>query len=149
MSSFIGRACALFIALCMVASSNAQDINPPSQGNVYVKVSQNRELTGTPIELTELKVTTSFGEVTIPMAKIDGIKMHATDDDAAVIAFKNGDLVTGKIGIDKVSIKTEWGKAHIKIDQIDQLVVNQAAAFYEDNTGGKKTWRFNNGIRRQ
>ena len=134
---------AMLIATSLVNFAAAQDVTGPSGSEVFVKVTQNREISGTPVDLTELKVTTSFGEVAIPLAKIDGIKMHADGNDSSVIAFKNGDLVTGKVELDTVKLKTDWGTAHINTAQIEQITSEQAARFYSDASGtGAKSWRF-------
>ena len=90
-----------------------------------------------------LKVTTSFGEVAIPMAKIDGIKMHADGNDSSVIAFKNGDLVTGKVELETIKLKTDWGTAHVNTSQIEQITSERSARFFSDSSGaGAKSWRF-------
>jgi len=74
---------AMLIAASLTGFTAAQEVTGPSGAEVFVKVTQNREISGTPIDLTELKVTTSFGTVDIPMAKIDGIKMHADGNDSS------------------------------------------------------------------
>lgn len=135
-------ALALCMTALMAATTVAQDVAGPAGSNVFVKVTQNREISGALIDLTEIKVTTSFGEVAIPMSKVDGIKMHADANDSAVIAFKNGDLVTGKIAIDVVKLKTDWGTAHVNASQIETLTIDRNARFYSDNAGGAKSWRF-------
>lgn len=146
MTSILGQSCfALMFAVLLTSTVDAQDVTVPDGNKVFVKVAENRELSGTPIDLDEFKLTTGFGEVTIPMNKVDGIKLHATADDSAIIAFKNGDLVTGKIMLETFSIKTSWGKAHIKASQIESITNNKAARFLPDNTGGKKGWKFSNG----
>ena len=133
----------MLIATSLVNLASAQEMDGPSGSEVYVKVTQNREISGTPIDLTELKVTTSFGEVAIPMAKIDGIKMHADGNDASVIAFKNGDLVTGKVELETIKLKTDWGTAHVNTSQIEQITSDQSARFFSDASGsGAKAWRF-------
>jgi len=134
---------ALLIATALTTFVSAQDVTGPSGAEVYVKVTQNREISGTPIDLAEIKVTTSFGEVAIPLAKIEGIKMHADGNDSSVIAFKNGDLVTGKIVLETVKLKTDWGTAHINTSQIEQITSDKNAAFYSDSSAsGAKAWKF-------
>lgn len=131
------------VAIAMACPAlSAQEVTGPDGSSVYVRVTMNRELSGTPIELTEVKVTTSFGEVAIPLAKIDGIKMHADADDSSVIAFKNGDLVTGKVELDVIKLKTDWGVAHVNTAQIEQISSSKNARFYPDTSGGSKGWRF-------
>ncbi len=133
---------ALLLTTSFAAFSVAQEVTGPEGAKVYVRVSQNREIAGTPVELTEIKVTTSFGEVAIPLAKIDGIKMHADAADSSVIAFKNGDLVTGKITLDVIKLKTDWGVAHVNTSQIESVAYDRNARFYSDASGDAKGWRF-------
>lgn len=129
-------------AFMLSGVTTAQELAGPNNSAVYVQVVKNRELSGQIVELTELKVKTSFGEVPIPIDKIDGIKMHADANDNAVIAFKNGDLVTGKIMLDKLQLKTEWGTAHILTEKIETVTTSKSAKFFSDTTGGRQSWRF-------
>ena len=135
-----------FIALLAVpmalSTVNAQELAAPSGNQVFVSVARNSELTGSILELETIKVETAFGAVSIPMAKIDGIKMHADAKDNAVIAFKNGDLVTGKVVLDVVKLKTEWGTAHINTAKVETITNSRNAKFYSDNSTGKAVWRF-------
>ena len=142
MTSMLGRiSLALLLATMVVPSFLvAQEVAGPDGAKVYIRVTQNRELSGTPLDLTEIKVTTSFGEVAIPLAKIDGIKMHADANDSSVIAFKNGDLVTGKVTLEVIKLKTDWGTAHVNTAQIEQVTADRNARFYSDTSGGG--WRF-------
>lgn len=136
---------ALFLPLAVPSLAWAQDemAEPSAPGTVlYVNLSQDRELTGTLVEMQDMKVTTSFGEVAIPFEKIDGIKLHADANDASVIAFKNGDLITGKVVLDQVRLKTDWGAAHVNTTQIDSMTTTANAKFFSETTNGKRKWRF-------
>ena len=129
--------------LSSVASAQDEIATPSDRGIVlYVNLSQDRELTGTVVEMSDMKVTTSFGEVSIPFEKIDGIKLHADASDSSVIAFKNGDLITGKVVLDQVKLKTDWGAAHVNTTQIDSMTTLENAKFFSDNQNGKRKWRF-------
>ena len=131
------------LAIPMIVSSvAAQELGPPAGDKVFVAVSRNSELSGSILELDELKVETAFGTVSIPLSKIDGIKMHADAKDNAVIAFKNGDLVTGKVVLEVVKLKTEWGTAHIKTEKVETITNSRNAKFFSDNSTGKAVWRF-------
>ncbi|MEM7783184.1 MAG: hypothetical protein AAF939_19245 [Planctomycetota bacterium] len=120
-----------------------QEILGPEGSKLYVRVTQNRELEGIPIDLAEIKVSTSFGMIAVPLIKIDGIKMHADANDSSVIAFKNGDVVTGKVQLEKIKLKTEWGVAHINTEQVEQLTASKGARFFSDSAGGVQGWKFN------
>ena len=132
---------ALLLTASMASISAAQEVAGPEGSTLYVKVAQT-ELSGTPVDLAEIKVTTSFGEVSIPLAKIDGIKMHVDAEDSAVIAFKNGDMVTGKVVLETINLKTSWGTARINTSQIETVMASRNARFYPDSSGGTKGWRF-------
>ena len=110
---------------------------------MFVNMSKGKVLQGEILDLDKIKVNTSFGDVEIPMEKVAGIRLHADKDDNAVIAFANGDIVTGKVELDELQVKTDWGKAFIKSKFIESIMTNRNANFYNDNsTGG---WRFSNG----
>lgn len=135
----------LFAALAIpmaFASLQAQDLSGPASGKVYVAIERNDNLAGTIVDLDTLKVETEFGTVSIPMAKVDGIKLHSDAKDNAVIAFKNGDLVTGKLVLDVVKLKTEWGTAHINTNKVETVTNARNARFYSDTSTGKAVWRF-------
>ncbi|QEG21117.1 hypothetical protein [Mariniblastus fucicola] len=136
----------LFVAVLAVptflASAHAQELAAPVNGKVYISVARNNDLDGVILDLEALKVETEFGSVSIPMTKVDGIKMHADAKDNAVIAFKNGDLVTGKVVLDIVKLKTEWGTAHINTEKVETITNSKNSKFYSDTSTGKAVWRF-------
>ena len=123
------------------ASVDAQELSSEG-GKVFVSISRNNNISGKIVDLDTLKVETAFGVVSIPMTKIDGIKMHSDAKDNAVIAFKNGDLVTGKVVLDTVKLKTRWGTAHINTEKVETITNSQASRFYSDKSTGKAVWRF-------
>ena len=134
---------AMLTPFLFAQTASAQEVAGPSGETIlYVNLSQDRELSGTLVEMADMKVTTSFGEVSIPFAKIDGIKLHADAEDSSVIAFKNGDLITGKVVLDQVKLKTDWGAAHVNTAQIESVILTKNARFFEDRTTGKRKWRF-------
>jgi len=146
MLGFLGRlSVVLLLGACCVSNSFAQDISAPTDGKLFVKVTRDRELSGAPIDLEEISFKAEFGQVSIPMVKIAGIKLHVNADDDAVIALKNGDLVTGAIALDKVSLKTTWGQAHVKLDQIETILADSKSQFFAERNSGKRGWRFSSG----
>ena len=127
---FTRVALTLFLTTCMLAVGTSQTTEGSQGESIFLRVSKDREIAGSSMELLEINVVTDFGEVMIPLAKID----------AAVIAFKNGDLITGKIALDVIKVKTSWGTAHVKTSQIDIITMNRNARFYTD--AGGSGWRF-------
>lgn len=147
MTGFLGRfSVILLLTACCTSSSLAQDIEGPAEGKIFVKVTRSRELVGAAIGLDAINFRAEFGDVSIPMAKIAGIKLHVNAEDSAVIALKNGDLVTGKISLDTVSLRTAWGKAHVKLDQIETIMADSKSRFFAETSAGSKGWRFSSGV---
>ena len=134
----------LFVAaaLLLLPASNlfAQD----AERIFYVKVTnKNNPLSGQVVELKEFKVETTFGNVTIPLDKIEAVRMRADGQDSAVIALTNGDMITGKIEFDELHLKTNWGKAHIKVESVESFSASPYGRFYADQTSGG--WRYSRG----
>ena len=110
----------------------------------YVKVTkETTQLSGQLIELDALKVATAFGNVTIPLEKIEAVRMRADSEERSVIALGNGDMITGKIEIDELHLKTNWGKAHINSVSLESFSVSPYGRFYTDPTQGG--WRYSRG----
>ena len=135
---------AVAVMTCLFASgfADAQELSGPDSKTVFVKLNRNRELTGIILELADIKVETVFGEISIPVDRIDGIKMRVDAKDSAVFAIKNGDLVTGKVVLDQIRLKTGWGTANINTDSIEQISTTKDAQFFPDRSGGRDGWRF-------
>ena len=111
--------------------------------NVIVNISKGRQIEGELAGLDQIAVKTSFGDAKFTTSEIEGIKLNANEDGACIFAFKNGDLVTGKITLENLKIKTDWGEANIRIDSIEMIRINPNGEFYEDTTvEGKQRWRF-------
>ena len=136
------------MCVCITSFATAQDEPSLMSGsasrdlNVVVQITGNTELKGSITGLSELKLQTKFGQVTIPLGEIEGAKMHADEKDSCVVAFKNGDIVTGSVTLDKISIATAWGDANIRIENIETVLVNQKGSFFKDTAQGKTYWRF-------
>lgn len=135
------------MCVCMSSFATAQDEPSLSSASsrdltVAVQITGNTELKGSITGLSELKLQTKFGQVTIPLGEIEGAKMHADEKDSCVVAFKNGDIVTGAVTLDKISIATAWGDANIRIENIETVLVNQKGSFFKDSAQGKTYWRF-------
>ena len=110
---------------------------------VIVNITRGRQIEGELVNFGDVKVKTSFGESSIPIQEIEGIKFHADEKDACIFAFKNGDLITGQLVVDKITVKTDWGDANINFASVETILINKRGEFYQDATvKGKPRWRF-------
>jgi len=135
----------LLMAIVVMAANSAAFGQEEGSGSrtFFVKVQKADAIVGQVIEVNELKVATAFGDVTIPMDKIEAVKVNASSQGSAVIAFTNGDMVTGTLDLSELHLKTTWGKAHINADAIDSFSTSQFGRFYTDTNGGG--WRYSRG----
>lgn len=117
----------------------ASDANGQDGRMMYANLAKGKNIAGKIVGLEKLDVQTNFGSVQIPIGKIAGIRLHADKDDSAVIAFENGDVITGKINLKEFQIKTDWGKAYVKSEFVESLMTDKNSQFYNDQNGG---WRF-------
>lgn len=135
----------LLVAIFVMTANSAVSGQEEGSGTrtFFVKVQKADAIVGQVIEVSELNVTTAFGDVTIPMDKIEAVKVNASTQGTAVIAFTNGDMVTGSLDLSELHLKTSWGKAHINANAIDSFSTSQFGRFYTDTNGGG--WRYSRG----
>lgn len=112
---------------------------------VFIRLSDTKRMAGKVEGLTEFKLTTSFGEVVIPMSEIAGIRFHTTSDDKAVIILNNGDALTGVPTVPAIELITDWGKADIEPQFIQSLTSTSTARFRQQNTDFGVRWTLNTG----
>ena len=114
--------------------------------NFFIDLAQNQKIEGIAVDIQKRKVTTGFGDAEVPLDKIDGIRLNAMDDGTAVLAFKNGDILTGVLHLNDLKIKTGWGFGTINLAYIDQISVTKGATFTSSTSpNGKRTWAFRPG----
>lgn len=129
-------------------SGLVQDQDEPaveSGVNFFLNLAQNQKVEGVAVDVQNFKITTGFGDVEVPLDKIDGIRLNAMEDGSAVMAFKNGDILTGILHVSDLKLKTSWGFATVNIAYIDQISTTQGASFSSSKAGGKTVWSFSRG----
>jgi hypothetical protein len=129
-------------------ASLIQDQDEPaieSGVNFFLNLAQNQKVEGVAVDVQNFKITTGFGDVEVPLDKIDGIRLNAMEDGSAVMAFKNGDILTGILHVNDLKLKTSWGFATVNIAYIDQISTTAGSSFSSSKAGGKTVWSFNRG----
>lgn len=111
----------------------------------FLDLAQNQKVEGVAVDVQKFKITTGFGDVEVPLDKIDGIRLNAMEDGSAVMAFKNGDVLTGVLHVNDLKLKTSWGFATVNIAYIEQISTTKGAVFSSTTADGKTTWRFTRG----
>lgn len=121
-----------------------KDMNNGSNSKMaVVEITEGRTIRGELMDFETVSVKTSFGEPSFSIEEIEGIKFDIDGEKSCLFAFGNGDLVTGKLQMEMVRIKTDWGDANIQIDKIVSIRTNEKGDFYSDNSvNGQRRWRF-------
>ena len=116
-----------------------------AEGALFVRLSDSKRMAGTVEGLTEFQLTTSIGEITVPMDQVAGIKMHTTNDDKAVVVLNNGDAITGIPSISNIELMTDWGKAEIEPEFIESITSTSGAKFRQDSSNFGPRWNLDTG----
>ncbi len=83
---------------------------------------------------------TSFGEASIPMSEIAGIRLPYGDDVSTTVVMLNGDSITGAVDIKQLSIETEWGSANIKGSAIQSILFVPNVQWQPSSNLSGKRW---------
>lgn len=115
------------------------------EGVVFIRLSENKRMAGTVEGFDSFQLKTAFGDVTIPMKEIAGIKFHTTADDKAVVILSNGDSLTGIPTVPAIKLTTDWGRADISPEFIQSLTATSGAKFRQQNSDFGIRWSLDTG----
>ena len=111
----------------------------------FIRMNKSDSMSGGIDGLEQVKFTTRFGDVAIPMDQIAGIKFHVDNRDSAVVVLNNGDSITGVPELQSISLKTDWGVAEIEPEFIDALTTTANAKFQQTTTDFGLRWELKTG----
>ena len=90
--------------------------------NVTADLNTSTAISGTLVEVDVLSIKTAFGEASIPLSEIAGIRFPHGDDVSTSVVMLNGDSITGATDIKMVTIETDWGTAKINGSAIQSIL---------------------------
>ncbi len=79
-------------------------------------------LTGALTDSTMLSLRTAFGEASIPLAEVAGVRFPSGQDTTTTLVMLNGDSITGASDVKTVTVETEWGSAKINGENISSMM---------------------------
>lgn len=113
---------------------------PENRGAHFVRLGDDQFMAGTLNGFDQIDLTTQFGNVSIPMSYVVGIKFHTSSDDSAIVILTNGDSITGVPAIPVVTLLTDWGQADIDAKSIQSLTTTPEAKFAQQKTDFGVRW---------
>ena len=108
--------------------------------SVTVEIVGGTSIRGTLVESAELPMRTSFGQATIPLAEVAGIKLASQDNATTTVVMHNGDSITGATNLPSLIVETEWGKADITGSSISSILFAQGLAWTSDQGLNGTRW---------
>ncbi len=135
----------LVLSALLVSLSVAQEENASAdqsiRGIMKLKLRDNLELSGTPIDLDTIEMTSLVGKVNLPVHTIAGIRFAQGPDEQTTVVLLNGDALTGEINLPQVAIVSEWGEANVNVANVVSVVFRDDLAWSGVATPDGKRWR--------
>lgn len=132
------------------ASDQAPAVEPQVAGAAvkmfYMNLRNGNTMTGEIDGFDDFTIQTGFGEVTIPLEQIAGIRFHTDSKDSAVVILKNGDALTGMPKVNGVKIKTEWGHADVAPEHMNSITTSSNSTFSQGQTDFGTRWQLRTSI---
>jgi hypothetical protein len=108
-----------------------------------LELASGLSLTGQ-VPAESLPCQATFGEVSIPLAKVRGLRLHdpdttATDKEpagpAATIVLDNSDSLTVTLRAELIHVKTDWGMAIVEVPHVRSLILTADAVQWQQSGG--------------
>lgn len=136
-----------------VPTATASEGNPKATGtpvdrvnpkirplNVTVELSTGNSISGTLIEVDVLLIKTAFGEASVPLAEIAGIRFPQGEDVSTSVVMLNGDSITGATDVKLVTVDTDWGQAKINGSAIRSILLIPNLSWSSSSGISGKRW---------
>lgn len=97
-------------------------------------------ISGTLIDSTSIAIKTAFGEASIPLSEVAGIRFPGGDDNSTTIVMLNGDSITGATDLKFASVETTWGSAKINGPNIETMLFVPGLTWQSSEGLAGKRW---------
>ena len=132
-----------------VAGKLPEEFPPPADLSkvpfMYARIDSRRGIYGTLENLEALPIKTQFGAVKVPIAEIAGIRFNDGDPTRVFVVLKKGDVFSGEINLDSITLKSRWGEQALKVSELESLTLNQDVIFLRDAIDPKR-WQLRTSI---
>ena len=132
---------AIVAATAVAQDAQEDDATAATAGKIKMKLLKNMELEGAPVDLDEIKINSIFGEASIPLHTIAGIRFAQKPQEQSTIVLLNGDALTGEIALSEVKCVAEWGEAKVNVPHIVSIVFRPDLAWSSVSTPNGPRWQ--------
>ncbi|MCA9184082.1 MAG: hypothetical protein R3E01_28675 [Pirellulaceae bacterium] len=144
------------LALCLVAlnithtvgQEDKADTKPmpapaatrPADSTAKLQLRTDLALEGTLVELETVKLNAIFGEVAVPTHAIVGIHFGETGKEPTTVIMRNGDTLTGQLGVSEIKIVSEWGQSTVNTSSIKSIVLGSDMQWSQSTSLDGQRW---------
>lgn len=97
-------------------------------------------ITGTLLDSNSVSIKTAFGEASLPLSEVAGIRFPASDDTSTTVVMLNGDSITGATDLKFIEVETTWGSAKINGQSIGNMLFVPGLAWKATEALGGRRW---------
>ena len=113
---------------------------PRDSPQVFVRLSPENGTTGWVRNMKSIKVTTEFGSIDMPLAKVRGIRFNSDSPEDVAIVSVTGDYFTGKIEQKEIVLATRWGDERIPVTKLESITYDRDIKFLEGDPKAGNRW---------
>ena len=100
----------------------------------------NPQLRGQLLSEAQIFMKTSFGDATVPLSEVAGIKLASQENPATTVILHNGDSITGACDLERVDLQTEWGRAEVQGTAINSILFIENVSWVSDRGLNGTRW---------
>jgi hypothetical protein len=101
---------------------------PRRDKRISLTLSDGTRLVGKPSDLEELAFTTEYGELKVPIAKIDGLRFSdypgGGGEHACGVHFTNGDVLSARLQLKSLKLDTLVGDVDVECRHVRSMVMS-------------------------
>lgn len=110
-------------ALPVAKATPIEDIKGAGPLSVTVTlIDGTTQIKGALMDTTSVDIKTSFGQATLPLSEVAGIRMADSSTPTTTAMMHSGDSITGASDIQRLTVETEWGVANINGDNVSSIL---------------------------
>lgn len=107
---------------------------------VTTGLTDDTRITGTLLDTSSISVKTAFGEASIPLSEVAGLRFPSAEDTSTTIVMLNGDSITGATDVKFISVETSWGNAKINGQSVATMLFVPGLTWHSSEALGGKRW---------
>ena len=105
---------------------------------MFVRINSKQGLYGLLKDFETFPITTQFGKVKIPTSELAGIRLNDGDAKQAFVVLKKGDVFSGQIEMETITVQSRWGDKKIKLSDVESLTLAPEFVFLRDAINSKR-----------